>query len=73
MFVVRTLLMNQLECSSFWQIEGISVFVFERSPRWTSGSPRMLLVLIREFESRGGEILNLLAKIRKKSTTAASA
>ena len=36
-----------------------------RSPRWTSGSPRMLLVLIREFESRRGEILNLFAKKKK--------
>ena len=36
-----------------------------RSPRWTSGSPRMLLVLISEFESRRGEILNLFAKIKK--------
>ena len=33
-----------------------------RSPRWTSGSPRMLLVLIREFESRRGKISNLFAK-----------
>ena len=37
-----------------------------RSPRWTSGSPRMLLVLVREFESRRGEILNLFAKKKKK-------
>ena len=38
------------------------------SPRWTSGSPRMLLliVLIREFESRRGEILNLFAIFFKK-------
>ena len=36
-----------------------------RSPRWSSGSPRMLLVLVREFESRRGEILNLFAKVRK--------
>ena len=38
-------------------------------PRWTrsgSGSPRMLLVLVREFESRRGEILNVFAKINKK-------
>ena len=40
-----------------------------RSPRCTSGSPRMplLIVLIREFESRRDEILNLLAKIWKRS------
>ena len=25
--------------------------VLDRSPRWTSGSPRMLLALVREFES----------------------
>ena len=38
-----------------------SIFIAHssRSPRWTSGSPRMLLVLVREFESRRGEILNL--------------
>ena len=33
-----------------------------RSPRWTSGSPRMLLVLVREFESRRGEISIYLQK-----------
>ena len=44
-----------------------------RSPRWTSGTPQMLLVLIREFESRRGEILNLFARIRKKGSTAESA
>ena len=33
-----------------------------RSPRWSSGNPRMLLVLVREFESRRGEILNLFYK-----------
>ena len=40
------------------------------SPRWTSGSPRMLLlmVLVREFESRRGEISNLFAKVKKGST-----
>ena len=35
-----------------------------RSPRWSSGNPRMLLqivVLVLEFESRRGEILNLFA------------
>ena len=42
------------------------------SPRWwsiNSGNPRMLLlilqVLVREFESRRGEILNLFAKIKR--------
>ena len=45
------------------------------SPRWTinSGSPRMLLVLVREFESLRGENLNLFAKIKKKGSTAESA
>ena len=33
-----------------------------RSLRWSSGNPRMLKELVREFESRRGEILNLLAK-----------
>ena len=39
-----------------------------RSPLWTSGSPPMLLVLIREFESclPTGEILKLFAKIKKR-------
>ena len=42
-------------------------YIYSRSPRRTinSGSPRMLLVLVREFESRRGEILNLYAKIKK--------
>ena len=35
----------------------------DRSPRWSgSGNPRMLLVLVREFESRCSEILNFFAK-----------
>ena len=38
---------------------------YSRSPRWTRGSPRMLLVLVRESESHRGEILTLLAKIKK--------
>ena len=36
------------------------IFIFSRSPRWTSGSPRMPLVLVREFESRRGEVLSLI-------------
>ena len=44
----------------------IEYMSFIRSPRWTSGSPRMLLVLVRAFESRRGEILNLFAKTKKK-------
>ena len=41
------------------------------SPRWTSGSPRMLLlVLVREFESRRGDVLKLFAKTKKKGSTA---
>ena len=42
------------------------------SPRWTSGSPRMLLVLVREFESRRGEILNLFAKKKNQLLRATS-
>ena len=38
----------------------------KRSSRWTSGSPRMLLVLVPEFESHRGEILNLFAKKKRK-------
>ena len=36
-------------------------------PEWSSGSPRMLLLiaLVREFESRRGETLNLFAKIKQ--------
>ena len=38
-------------------------FILEVSHgRWTSGSSRMLLLLVREFEFRRGEILNLFAK-----------
>ena len=37
-----------------------------RSLRWTCGSPRMLLVLIRKCESRRGEIVNLFYKKLKK-------
>ena len=42
--------------------------MYSRSPRWTSGSPRMLLVLVREFESRRGKISNLSA-IKKEGST----
>ena len=48
---------------SLWVL--ITLAPMSRSPRWTSGSPRMLLVLIREFESRCGEILILFAKMKK--------
>ena len=34
------------------------------SSRWCSGYPRMLLVLVLEFESRRGEILHLFAKTK---------
>ena len=39
----------------------------EFPPRWSidSGNPRMLLVLVREFEPRRGEIFGLFAKIKK--------
>ena len=48
--------------------------VTSRSPRWTSGSPRMLLVFVREFESCRGEILNIFAKKKKENgSTAESA
>ena len=52
-------------------VTGIVVNLFHsRSPLWSSGSPRMLLlilliVLVREFESRRGKILNLFAKKKK--------
>ena len=43
----------------------------DRSPRLSSGNPRMLyillIVLVREFESRRGEISNLFSKKRKKN------
>ena len=38
--------------------------MYSRSPRWTSGSLQMLLALIREFETRRGEVLDLFAKKR---------
>ena len=46
------------------------IFLHCRSPRWTSGNPRMLLlilwmVLVLELESRRGEIVNLFAKIQR--------
>ena len=41
------------------------------APRWSSGSPRILLALVLEFDShRGGEILTLFAKMGKKGSTA---
>ena len=50
------------------------MLAYSRSPRWSSGNPRMLLVLlIREFESRRAEILNLFAKVKKDQLTAESA
>ena len=47
--------------------------ICSRLPRWTSSSLRMLIVLVREFASRRGEILNLFAKIeiQKGSTDSA--
>ena len=44
------------------------ILVYYRSPRWTinSDSPRMLLVLVRKFESRRGEILNLFTTTKKR-------
>ena len=51
-------------CVYVRKLRGILLHI-SRSPRWTSGSPRMLLVLVREFESRRGEILNLFPKIKK--------
>ena len=47
----------------------VRAFIFishSRSPRWTSGSPRMLLVLVREFESRRGEVLIYLQQQKKR-------
>ena len=38
-----------------------------------TGDPRMPLVLVREFESRRGEILTFFAKNKKGSITAESA
>ena len=40
---------------------------------YTRGSPRMLLVLVRKFESRRGEILIFLQKKVKVGSTAQSA
>ena len=49
----------------------ICVYIGSRSPRWTSGSPRMLLMLIHEFESRRGEVSIFFAKIWKDQLLAA--
>ena len=46
-------------------VQRIVLVIIVTSPRWTSGSPRMLLELICEFESRRGEIMSLSAKIKK--------
>ena len=37
-----------------------------RSPRWSSGYPRMLLALVLKFDSHRGEILIIFAKKQKK-------
>ena len=37
-----------------------------RSPRWTNGSPGMPLVLVREYESRRVEILNIFPTKKKR-------
>ena len=47
-------------------MEQVCAESISRSRRWTSGNPRMLLVLVREFKSQHGEILNLFAKIIRK-------
>ena len=50
--------------------EKINNLHVSRWPRWSfdSGCPRMLLVLVLEFESRRGDTLKILAKIKKGST-----
>ena len=60
----------------FYTTSLVYIILYSRSPRWTSGSPRMLLLSVREFESRRGEILNLFAKKKRrkrKGSTAESA
>ena len=66
-------LIHYIQCILFFAFYALCLFFFFlffallylcRSPRWTSGSPRMIAVLVREFESRRGEILNLFAKIK---------
>ena len=49
-----------LLASIFWLVLGV-IFLF---PRWSKGYPRMLVVLVLEFESRRGEILIFFATIQ---------
>ena len=42
-----------------------------RTPRWTSGIPRMPLALVREFESRRREISKSFAGKKKKTGSTA--
>ena len=66
-----------------WFLLNTTIFFEQYSSPWRPGglvtvvTPRMLLllliVLILEFESSRGEILNLLAKMKKKKGTAESA
>ena len=59
-----------------WGVWGVPVIArllsICRSPRWSSGNPRMLLVLVREFESRRGEILTFFATKKKDQLLSAS-
>ena len=70
----KTLVIYTILCPPCGHQSTIPVYIYvrpppffpSRSPRWTCGSPRMLLALVREFESRRGEILNLFAKKKRK-------
>ena len=59
------------------QVPGFLCPTVSRSPRCSRGNPRslpaLLMVLVREFESRRGEILSLFAKIKGSTTVAESA
>ena len=45
-------------------------WITKRSPRWSSGYPRILLALVLEFDSHRDEILDLLAKMQTKKLSA---
>ena len=56
------------------QVPGFRCPTVSRSPRCSRGNPRslpaLIMVLVREFESRRGEILSLFAKIKGSTTVA---
>ena len=52
------------QCSTTILVRPLPVYC--RSPRWSSGHPRILLALVLQFDSHRGEVLNLFAKMQKQ-------